>query len=97
MSNSGLFPVPWGLWNKQLLVPTLLPHIWLTYLPAYLWIMQAEWKPEAPEKFGEITELVKSVETLKIGETKQGDPLATISLLPVSFFLPCMFELMSSV
>ncbi|RWR71949.1 eukaryotic translation initiation factor 2A [Cinnamomum micranthum f. kanehirae] len=34
-------------------------------------LYQAEWKPEAPEKFGEITELVKSVETLKIGETKQ--------------------------
>lgn len=50
--------------------------------------MQAEWKPEAPEKFGEIAELVKSVETLKIGETKHGDRLAAISLRHVSFFFP---------
>ncbi|XP_077218470.1 eukaryotic translation initiation factor eIF2A family protein [Tasmannia lanceolata] len=33
-------------------------------------LYQAEWKPEAREKFGDITELVKSVGTLKIEETK---------------------------
>ncbi|XP_058102451.1 uncharacterized protein LOC131246387 [Magnolia sinica] len=34
-------------------------------------LYQAEWKPEAPENFGDIAELVKSVETLKINEPKQ--------------------------
>lgn len=34
-------------------------------------MMQADWKPEAPEKFGDITDLVKSVNTLKIDEPKK--------------------------
>ncbi|KAJ3675395.1 hypothetical protein LUZ60_004437 [Juncus effusus] len=34
-------------------------------------LYQAEWKPEAPEKFGEINDLVKSVGTLKIDEPKK--------------------------
>lgn len=33
-------------------------------------LYQAEWKPESPEKFGAIAELVKSIDTLKIEETK---------------------------
>ncbi|GKV36212.1 hypothetical protein SLEP1_g44365 [Rubroshorea leprosula] len=33
-------------------------------------LFQAEWKPESPDKFGEITELIKSVDSLKIEETK---------------------------
>ena len=32
--------------------------------------MQAEWKPESLDKFGEIAELTKSVDSLKIAETK---------------------------
>lgn len=32
--------------------------------------MQADWKPESPEKFGEIAELIKSVGSVKIEETK---------------------------
>ncbi|KAK1314901.1 hypothetical protein QJS10_CPA06g01442 [Acorus calamus] len=34
-------------------------------------LYQAEWRPEAAEKFGDITELIKSVDSLKIEETKQ--------------------------
>ncbi|XP_008791787.2 eukaryotic translation initiation factor 2A [Phoenix dactylifera] len=34
-------------------------------------LYQAAWKPEAPEKFGDITDLVKSVNTLKIDEPKK--------------------------
>ncbi|XP_010540051.1 PREDICTED: eukaryotic translation initiation factor 2A [Tarenaya hassleriana] len=33
-------------------------------------LYQADWKPESPEKFGEISQLVKSVESLKVQETK---------------------------
>ncbi|KAL4310948.1 hypothetical protein GQ457_01G035020 [Hibiscus cannabinus] len=33
-------------------------------------LFQADWKPESPEKFGEIAELVKSVDSIKVGETK---------------------------
>lgn len=32
--------------------------------------MQAEWKPESPDKFDEIVELIKSVDSLKVEETK---------------------------
>ncbi|KAK1290654.1 hypothetical protein QJS10_CPB18g00389 [Acorus calamus] len=34
-------------------------------------LYQAEWRPEAAEKFGDITELITSVDSLKIEETKQ--------------------------
>ncbi|XP_010428226.1 PREDICTED: eukaryotic translation initiation factor 2A [Camelina sativa] len=33
-------------------------------------LYQAEWKPESPDRFGEISELIKSVESLKLGEGK---------------------------
>ncbi|KAJ4967961.1 hypothetical protein NE237_014662 [Protea cynaroides] len=33
-------------------------------------LYQAEWKPEAPERFGDIAELAKSVDSLKIDGTK---------------------------
>ncbi|XP_057477770.1 uncharacterized protein LOC130765376 [Actinidia eriantha] len=33
-------------------------------------LYQVEWKPESPERFGDIAELVKCVDSLKIGETK---------------------------
>ncbi|KAK8978547.1 hypothetical protein V6N11_055536 [Hibiscus sabdariffa] len=33
-------------------------------------LFQADWKPESPEKFGEIAELVKSVDSIKVEETK---------------------------
>lgn len=33
--------------------------------------MQADWKPEAPERFDDINELVKSVETLKIDNNEK--------------------------
>ncbi|XVF37584.1 hypothetical protein REPUB_Repub20aG0022000 [Reevesia pubescens] len=33
-------------------------------------LFQADWKPESPDKFGEIAELIKSVDSLKIEETK---------------------------
>ncbi|KAL5784166.1 hypothetical protein ACOSQ2_006558 [Xanthoceras sorbifolium] len=33
-------------------------------------LFQAEWKPQSPDRFGEITELIKSVDSLKVEETK---------------------------
>lgn len=33
-------------------------------------LYQAEWKPESPHRFGDIAELVKSVDSLKVGENK---------------------------
>ncbi|XP_039001913.1 eukaryotic translation initiation factor 2A-like [Hibiscus syriacus] len=33
-------------------------------------LFQADWKPESPEKLGEIAELIKSVDSMKIEETK---------------------------
>ncbi|XP_019083329.1 PREDICTED: eukaryotic translation initiation factor 2A-like [Camelina sativa] len=33
-------------------------------------LYQAEWKPVSPDRFGEISELIKSVESLKLGEGK---------------------------
>ncbi|KAM7521284.1 hypothetical protein LguiB_020246 [Lonicera macranthoides] len=33
-------------------------------------LYQADWKPESSDKFGEIAELVKSIDTLKVEETK---------------------------
>ncbi|KAL3814737.1 hypothetical protein ACJIZ3_016005 [Penstemon smallii] len=41
-------------------------------------LFQAEWKPESPNKFGDIAELVKSVDSLKMEETtKQGQGTKT--------------------
>jgi translation initiation factor 2A len=34
-------------------------------------INQADWKPEAPERFGDITDLATSLSSLKIEETKK--------------------------
>lgn len=39
----------------------------LTYVN---FLSQADWKPESPDKFGEISEFLKAVESLKIDETK---------------------------
>ncbi|XP_068330756.1 uncharacterized protein [Pyrus communis] len=37
-------------------------------------LYQADWKPESPDRFGDIGELVKSIESLKVVETKpQGE------------------------
>ncbi|KAK6286122.1 hypothetical protein POUND7_012301 [Theobroma cacao] len=33
-------------------------------------LFQADWKPESPDKFGEIAELIKSVDSMKVEETK---------------------------
>ncbi|XVF37586.1 hypothetical protein REPUB_Repub20aG0022200 [Reevesia pubescens] len=33
-------------------------------------LFQADWKPESPDKFSEITELIKSVDSMKVEETK---------------------------
>ncbi|GAV82619.1 eIF2A domain-containing protein [Cephalotus follicularis] len=33
-------------------------------------LYQVEWKPESPDRFGEITELIKSIDSLKVEETK---------------------------
>lgn len=33
--------------------------------------MQADWKPEPPESFSDIEELVKSVNTIKIGDNEK--------------------------
>ncbi|XP_021279516.1 eukaryotic translation initiation factor 2A isoform X2 [Herrania umbratica] len=33
-------------------------------------LFQADWKPESPDKFGEISELIKSVDSIKVEETK---------------------------
>ncbi|CAL5391780.1 unnamed protein product [Camellia sinensis] len=33
-------------------------------------LYQAEWKPESPDRFGDIAELVKSIDSLKVEETK---------------------------
>ena len=37
----------------------------------YFWIIQADWKPEVPERFGDIAYLTTSLSTLKIEETKK--------------------------
>ncbi|XP_039790367.1 uncharacterized protein LOC120656365 [Panicum virgatum] len=34
-------------------------------------LYQADWKPEAPERFGDITDLTTSLSSLKIEETKK--------------------------
>lgn len=45
--------------------------------------MQADWKPELPDKFGEIDQLVKSVESLNVEPKKtQGSILKLLSNLP---------------
>ncbi|KAI4364295.1 hypothetical protein MLD38_020406 [Melastoma candidum] len=35
-------------------------------------LYQAEWKPESPDKFGDIAQLIKSVDNVNIEEGKQG-------------------------
>lgn len=42
----------------------------LTFVFLCLLFSQADWKPESPDKFGDIAELVKSVDLLKVEETK---------------------------
>ncbi|XP_031264148.1 eukaryotic translation initiation factor 2A isoform X2 [Pistacia vera] len=37
-------------------------------------LFQAEWKPESPDRFGDIAELIKSISTLKVDESKQKGP-----------------------
>ncbi|XP_044466765.1 eukaryotic translation initiation factor 2A [Mangifera indica] len=34
-------------------------------------LFQAEWKPESPDRFGDIAELIKSISTLKVEDSKQ--------------------------
>ena len=43
---------------------------------------QADWKPEAPERFGDIAELTTSLSGIKIEETKkQGSSIILCSML----------------
>ncbi|XP_073013198.1 uncharacterized protein [Typha latifolia] len=43
-------------------------------------LYQVDWKPETPERFGDIADLIKSVNTLKIEEKKQAqDPKSSTS------------------
>jgi hypothetical protein len=48
---------------------------------------QADWKPEAPERFGDITDLTTSMSSLKIEETKKqgSDVLNSISFFSDQF------------
>ncbi|KAJ4723688.1 Eukaryotic translation initiation factor 2A [Melia azedarach] len=46
-------------------------------------LFQAEWKPQSPDMFGDITELIKSVDSLKVAEAKpQGAGSATKKAAP---------------
>ncbi|GAY44732.1 hypothetical protein CUMW_084110 [Citrus unshiu] len=46
-------------------------------------LFQAEWKPVSPDKFGDISELIKSVGSLKVAETKsQGSGSASRKAAP---------------
>ncbi|WOL14327.1 eukaryotic translation initiation factor 2A [Canna indica] len=50
-------------------------------------LFQADWKPESPESFGDINELVKSVNTLKIADNQKKAPgpiSSEISKTPVT-------------
>ncbi|XP_071921460.1 uncharacterized protein [Coffea arabica] len=50
-------------------------------------LYQADWKPESPDRLGEIAELGKSVESLKIDGTKpqgQGSKSSQVSSKPAS-------------
>lgn len=42
--------------------------IWFLSWPQLF--VQADWKPESPDRFGDIAELVKSIGSLKVVETK---------------------------
>lgn len=57
-------------------------------------LLQADWKPESPDRFGEIAELIKSVASMKVEESKpQGSPLylELRATLFANVFLWCMF------
>jgi hypothetical protein len=44
--------------------------------------VQADWKPEAPESFGDIADLTTSLSSIKIDETKkQGSCIILCSML----------------
>lgn len=46
-------------------------------------LYEVEWKPESPDRFGEIAELIKSVDSLKVTETKsQGQGAASKKTAP---------------
>ncbi|RAL48283.1 hypothetical protein DM860_005707 [Cuscuta australis] len=48
-------------------------------------LYQADWKPESPDKFGELSQLVEAVDSLKIGETKtQGQGSKTSKTIPAN-------------
>ncbi|KAJ8751436.1 hypothetical protein K2173_016644 [Erythroxylum novogranatense] len=50
----------------------------LYFKKAFDKLYQAEWKPESPDRFGDILELIKSVDSLKVGENKsQGEGAAS--------------------
>ena len=40
-------------------------------------LLKVEWKPESPDRFGEIAELIKSVDSLKVTETKSQGSINT--------------------
>lgn len=52
--------------NKSLRCSHLL--IWFLSWPQLF--VQADWKPESPDRFGDIAELVKSIGSLNVVETK---------------------------
>lgn len=55
--------------------------------------LQAEWKPEFPDRFSEISELVKSVDSLKLEDGKsQGLSLLVLTLKPVSDFVRKVYK-----
>lgn len=45
-------------------------------------LYQADWKPESPDRFGEIAELAQSIDSLKVGETKQQGQGSKSSVAP---------------
>ncbi|KAL9379935.1 hypothetical protein Peur_028417 [Populus x canadensis] len=42
-------------------------------------LYEVEWKPESPDRFGEIAELIKSVDSLKVTETKSQGSINTLN------------------
>ena len=52
-------------------------------------LLKVEWKPESPDRFGEIAELIKSVDSLKVTETKSQGSINTLNpdLIVKHFFI----------
>ncbi|KAI3973350.1 hypothetical protein MKX01_020725 [Papaver californicum] len=50
------------------------PNGSLLFNKMFVKLYQADWKPEAPEKFGDVPELAQAIGSLKIDEKKQSGP-----------------------